>query len=85
MVPKAFQHTPDPSFMLDNKFRIKGLDGACCMCGGPFHPATGSDDGRFKTCGACVRSLIAGMKDCANPRRTCSGVPFYIHAFPPRT
>lgn len=55
------------------------------MCGSPFHPASGSCDSDGKlTCGACVRSLITCYKDVGNPRRTCSGVPFYIHAFPPR-
>ena len=73
----------DPSFMLEHRFRLKGGEGdSCCQCGSPYHPASGSDDGKYKHCGACVRSLVAGLKDMTAKRLT-GGVDFYKHAFPP--
>jgi hypothetical protein len=73
----------DPSFLLEHRYRVVGLEGdVCSQCGSPFHPATGSDDGKYKHCGACVRSLVDGMKSMTAKRMT-GGVDFYLHAQPP--
>jgi recombinational DNA repair protein (RecF pathway) len=73
----------DPSFMLEHSFRVVGCVDGCAMCGSPCHPATDSVVGGRRVCGACVRSLLQGLRECAHPARRSSGVPFYAHATPP--
>jgi hypothetical protein len=56
--------------------------GACTMCGGPFHPATGHwVNEKRHWCGPCTRSMIALLKDYL-PRRW-GGVRFYDLAVVP--
>lgn len=44
-------------------------DGACTMCGGPFHPATGHwASEKRHWCGPCTRSMVQMLKEM-QPRR----------------
>jgi hypothetical protein len=56
--------------------------GACTMCGGPFHPATGHwESEKRHWCGVCSRSMVKLYRDMQN--RRWGGVRFYDHAFVP--
>lgn len=59
-------------------------DGACTLCGGPFHPATGHYESATRHwCGVCTRDMIQLLKQML-PRRW-GGCRFYDHAYPPPT
>lgn len=80
----AAPNKPDPSFMLTHSFRVAGFECGCAVCGSPCHPATEEFVGGRRMCGPCVKSMWQGLRECAHPNRTCSGVKFYEHAYPPR-
>lgn len=80
----AAPNKPDPSFMLRHSFRIKGVENGCAVCGSPCHPDTAEIVGGRMMCGPCVRSMMHGLRECAHPNRTFSGVPFYVHATVPK-
>ncbi len=78
------KRTGDMSFMLQNKFRIKGMDEGCTVCGSPVHPATGVC-GPGAMCGPCLMSMRQGFMEIAHPNRKCSGIAFYAHARSPQS
>jgi hypothetical protein len=52
----------------------------CSQCGGPFHPATGHQDERFKVqfCGACYRPFVKWLS--GHTKRKWGGANFYEEA-----